>query len=180
MPSPEGGTTMFPADMGIISKVCEDALAEVGLIVTPSGVSTAGQVKLVDSDGEQPYGVAIEDTIDERYWASEGAIGSSTGETDKRVSIQRHGRVKVRLADDNSAIVEGDPIYAVVDGNSNEGRADIFSGYKTGTYADGTDLLAARKQLLGWACEAADANAGATAATYYLEVELDLHGFGVV
>ena len=149
----------------IIGRVCEDGLPSKGLVVTRTDVSAAGNVKLVDVDGETPFGVALQDTEDPLY----PEATSTQYRTNQRVAIQRTGEVDCLVANDNAEITIGGAVEGAIDDNSVEG---VIQGLtiRTDTIAN---WAADMNSLLGWAQEAYAASAG-DGSTTRCRVLLDL------
>jgi len=59
---PGGGKTREPGEP--VYKICESEVKTGGLVVTVEGVTTAGNVKVVDTDGATPFGVTVKSTED--------------------------------------------------------------------------------------------------------------------
>jgi hypothetical protein len=159
----------YLGDDSRVSMIVTLAVERAGMVVTRSG-ATAGQVQPVDTDMEQPFGVAIENTEDPLY----PEATSTQFKAAVPVAIQRKGIVECILDDGNQAIVAGDPLRAMLSGTTEKGCVDLFDELKTGTYADGTTLLVALRKLVGWALEPAAVNSG-DGKTVKIKVLLDIH-----
>lgn len=149
----------FVNDGTIVSIVSSDAIQTAGQVVTRTNAA-AGQVRLVDADGEYPYGVAFKSTED--------PLNEGTYLTNQSISVQREGIAYVPLVADNEAIAAGDPIGAEA-GTTYNGCCDKL----TWASDSSTNLDISNRKLLGWAMEAKDALAGATWPTK-IKVLLDI------
>jgi len=160
---PGGGKTREPGEP--VYKICESEVKTGGLVVTVEGVTTAGNVKVVDTDGATPFGVTVKSTED--------PFDKGSFLKNQKIAIVQEGEVDLVLASDNAAIAVGDPVMAVRDAANNDGVIDKLV-WNTSTPAT---LLAGMKALVGFAMEAAAANAGATYPTR-IKVKLRILGAG--
>jgi hypothetical protein len=154
----------FIHDPDRINMKCEAALDKAGLVVTRSGAGTAGNVKLVDADKEPPYGVASQTTED--------PLNLGTYLANEQVCVLRQGIVNCILANDNAAIVAGNPLMAVRDSTAvtpKDGVVDLLT-IRTDTTAN---FWADISALVGWAQEPKAVNIGVTYGTT-IKVLLDI------
>lgn len=131
-----------------VYRKCEDAIADYGYVVTEKDAAVAGNVKLVDADGEHPFGIAKMRTEDP-------ITGLSVA--NKSVAIARSGEALVRLIATNVTIAPGDPL-----GTKNGGYVDKLTPAAATEVFAPADVFTALRPLVGEAQEAKASSVGGT------------------
>ena len=135
----------FVNDGDRVSIVCEDAITEIGQVVTLTDAA-AGKCKLVDADGEIPYGVALMTTED--------PLNKGTYLTNQTITVIKSGVVICQVASDaaDTGVNVGSPFRAETD--------DVYEGVVGDfTVVSGPQLI----QLVGYATEGINVTAGTIA-----------------